>query len=127
MTRSDELRAVISPLLSDIPGVKAVFYERATQDHIYPHIVYVFKRPSVPEMNRNDYQIDIDVWDRDAESATVVETICDSIENIFNGANLPNDKLLPTFWLESRVTVEDGDKTIRHRNIKVSVQFYERT
>lgn len=86
-----------------------VYYERADENAMFPHVVFAVDRVDELDIHRHDYTIVIDVWCKD-EAATQAENMADAIEDAFNANNLPQDTILPTFFLESRMTVMDEDK-----------------
>lgn len=122
MKRTNELKTLITSLLGSIDLIKEVYFEVADKDKIYPHVVYSVKSVGL-DIDRDDYLVDIDVWDKGTLTATV-DDICDDIEDLFNCKNEPQSGILPTFYLDRRINVEDPDKTIRHRLITVQVQNY---
>lgn len=106
-------------------GIKGISYEIIPDDVLYPHIVFSFDRVNQSDLFRDDVRLIIDIWDK-SKAAANVENIADEVEELFNGLNNPQDNILPTFYIESRRTVLDEDKTIRHKQIEIIVQNYER-
>lgn len=121
--RTNELKKYIQSSLKTVCDNAS--YKRAVNDKLYPHIVFTFKDINTGDLTRHDISVDIDVWDKDNGTVDIDE-MCDSIEDMFNFKNHPQDKILPTFYLESRNDVTDDDKTIEHRLIRIVVQNYER-
>ena len=129
MGRTNELRKLVMSLLGDANfkeeyGIKEIYHEIASDDKMYPHIVYSFDRINTGDLYRHDLSLTIDIYDK-ANSAYLIEQIADDVEDMFNAENLPQDKILPTFYLESRIPIIDEDKKIKHRQIEVIVQNYE--
>ena len=129
MGRTNELRKLVMSLLGDANfkekhGIKEIYHEIASDDKMYPHIVYSFDRINTGDLYRHDLSLTIDIYDK-ANSAYLIEQIADDVEDMFNAENLPQDKILPTFYLEARLPVIDEDKKIKHRQIEVIVQNYE--
>lgn len=118
--RTNELRKLIRTML--LPICSNVYYRLADEKALYPHIVFEFRRLDLGDLSRQDYTVEIDVWDKNVSN---IEDMCDNIERIFNNNNKPQESILPTFFIESRDSIEDEDKTIQHRLIKVSCQNYE--
>ena len=71
----------------------------------------------------NAVTVDIEVW---TKSQIEANDIVDKVEKLFDNVNLPQDDILPTFFVENIKEVPDEDKTIVHRHIELSVQNYER-
>lgn len=123
MSKTNDLRKLIQTKLKTI--MSDVYYEVADRDALYPHIVFDLSFVNLGDLSRQDYQVVIDIWDK-GTSAVRVEEVADTIESMFNNLNNPTDSILPTFFIESKRVVIDEDKKIRHRQIVLSVQNYER-
>lgn len=128
MNRTNELRKLVNTMLSEGAFVKEndikdVFFEVADDKALYPHIIFTFDNVNLGDLHRKDKSLVIDVYDK-SESAFRVEKIADEIEDMFNAKNLPQEHILPTFFLENRRAVPDEDKKIRHRQIEILVQNY---
>lgn len=120
--KTNDLRSLIVSKLQNC-GIESVYYENADLEE-FPRVVFELSKSDV-ETARDDYILTIDLWDRSL-SASVIEDLADSIEEEFRDVNQPNESLLPTFYFESQGMVEDEDKMIKHRVIKISCQSYER-
>lgn len=124
MSKTNDLRKLVTEELKKV--CSNVYYERADEEKLYPHIVFSFHDTSMPQdMWRDDVIMNVDVWDK-GYSAIRVEDLCDEVEKALNGANKPQESILPTFFYVSKNTLEDEDKSIRHRVIKFQIQNYER-
>lgn len=121
--RTNDLRELIQAQLKTV--TPNVFYEVGQTKKMYPHIIFEFSSIDLGDFNRQDYILDVDVWDKN-EDATVVEDLCDSIEELFNNANLPQETILPTFFRIDRKRIPDEDIQIRHRLIRFQIQNYYR-
>lgn len=124
MSRTNDLRSLIETKLLTIAS--NVYYEIAIEETAFPYVVFTLDKINLGDLNRGDYTLDIDVWDK-SSSAYAIEQICDQIEDMFNNLNSPQSNVLPTFYIDSRNVVRDADKTLKHRNIKVIIQNYERS
>lgn len=122
---TNELRKLIQSKLKTV--CDNVFYEIADNKMIYPHCVFSFRSVDTSDFAfaRKDIRCDIDIWDK-GNDATQIEDLADSIESLFNAKNIPQDEILPTFFLDRRISVLDEDKDIRHRVIRLTIQNYER-
>lgn len=129
MSKTNDLRKTVMNLLGSTwqtsNGVKGVSYEVIPTDAIFPHIVFSFDNVIQTDLSRDDVRMIIDVWDKN-KSAFDVENIADEVEKVFDGINSPQTTVLPTFYIESRRTVLDEDKTIRHKQLNIIIQNYER-
>lgn len=121
--RTNDLIEIIKTKLSTVAS--NVYYEVADEDALYPHVVFSFQQINLGDLSRQDYELDVDVWDKGEETETV-ENLCDSIEHLLHGANIPQKNILPTFYLIDRRILFDEDKEIRHRVVRFQIQNYER-
>lgn len=127
MSRTNDLRKLIRQRLMSLQSrynLKDVYYEIADERKMYPHIVYDLEEVN-PTDKRRDYVLSIDLFGKDRATYDM-ENLADDIEDLFNSQNLPQDTILPTFYLETRRQVPDEDKTIKHIIVKFTVQNYER-
>lgn len=130
MSKTNEIRKLITSKLTNEEfvkryGIKSVSYENADDDKMFPHIVFTLENINLGDLSRRDNILMIDVWDK-SDSANLAEDIADEIEEMFWAQNMPQDLILPTFFLENRRTVKDEDKKIRHKQLEISIQNYER-
>ena len=102
-----------------------VFFEQATDNALYPHAVFNFKTIDLGDLWRQDYILEVDVWDK-GTSTTQVDELSDKIEDLLQLQNLPQTKILPTFFKIDRKTIIDSDKSIKHRLIRFQIQNYVR-
>lgn len=123
MSRTNDLKKLIQTKLKTL--TTNVFFERATDDAMYPHIVFSFREINLNDLSRQDYSLDIDVWDK-GTSTTAIDALADSVEDLFHMENLPQENVLPTFYKTDRKSIDDPDKSIEHRLIRFQVQNYIR-
>lgn len=124
--RTNDLKKLVQTQLKTVQKDIKVYHEVADDTAVYPHLVFQFRRIDLNDLSRQDYVLQVDVWDRNNSTQTV-DNLADSVENLLQGKNLPQTNILPTFYLIDRKTVEDEDKMIRHRQIQFQVQNYERS
>lgn len=122
--RTNDLKRLIQTQLKTVTA--NVYYEVANNDAVYPHLVFSFRRIDLNDLSRQDYVLQVDVWDRSLKTQRV-DDLADEVENLLQAQNLPQQNILPTFYLIDRKIVEDEDKMIRHRQIQFQVQNYERS
>lgn len=122
MSKTAALRKLITSQLNTVLG--ETYYLHASADASYPYKTFEFFRVSLGDLERDDIDLCVDVWDIAADPKRVDE-IADQIETLFNASNLPQETILPTFFRESRYPVADDDKTIQHIQLHFTVQNYE--
>jgi hypothetical protein len=122
-TKTNDLKKLIMTQLKTLTS--NVYYEIAADNALYPHIVFSFKMISLGDLWRQDYTLDVDVWDKD-QSTTRIDSLCDEIEKLLHMQNLPQTDILPTFYLIDRRSIIDEDKSIKHRLVRFQIQNYER-
>lgn len=122
--RTNDLKKLVQTQLKTV--ATNVYYEVADDKAVYPHLVFSFRRLDLNDLSRQDYILQVDVWDR-SDKTQVVDDLADGVENLLQAKNLPQTDILPTFYLIDRKMVEDEDKMIRHRQIQFQVQNYERS
>ncbi len=122
--RTNDLKILVQTQLKTVTA--NVYHEVADDKTVYPHLVFSFRRIDLNDLSRQDYVLQVDVWDRNKKTQRV-DDLADEVENLLQAQNLPQKNILPTFYLIDRKTVEDEDKMIRHRQIQFQVQNYERS
>lgn len=126
MSKTNSLRKLIASRLRTV--CSNVYYRNADKDAMYPHIVYSLKNINLGDLHRDDYSVEIDIWHKikDGSELTEIEDIADAVEALFDNKNLPQGDILPTFFRDMRITVDDSDKSIEHRLVRILIQNYER-
>lgn len=123
MARTNDLKKLIQGKLLTLTA--NVYHEQARDNALYPHIVFAFKEVNLGDISRQDYILEIDVWDK-GTLTTTVDDLADSVEDLFHTENLPQENILPTFYKIDRKAILDPDKTIKHRIIRFQIQNYVR-
>ena len=121
--RTNDLKKLIQTKLKTVTSF--VYHEIADEKALYPHIVFGFDRIDLEDLSRQDYVLVIDVWDK-GNSTTRVDDLADSVENLLQAENLPQENVLPTFYLMDERNVLDEDKAIKHKQIRFQIQNYDR-
>lgn len=121
--RTNDLKKLIQTKLKTVTSL--VYHEIADEKALYPHIVFGFDRIDLADLSRQDYVLVVDVWDK-GNSTTRVDDLADSVENLLQAENLPQENVLPTFYLMDERNVLDEDKSIKHKQIRFQIQNYER-
>lgn len=125
MAMTNYLRALIDTRLNSIKteyGITEIGYRLASDQKMYPHVVWDITTTTPADMGREDYLLDFHVWGK-AEPA--VFTIMDAIKDLFMFRNDPTANILPTFYEMSAGTVDDPDKTLIHGVVRMQCQVYE--
>ena len=123
MSKTPDLRKLIKTQLDTVTG--ATYYRIAADDATMPYKVFSLRTVNLGDLARDDISLDVEIWDK-SKSPKAAEAIADAIETLFNGANLPQTSILPTFYRESRAMVDDPDKSIQHIVLSFMVQNYEK-
>lgn len=121
ISKTNDLRRLVQEQLKTI--TENVYHKIADEDAVYPHIVHVIDRTNVIAEHRDDVTLIVDVWTKSAPEAL---ELADAVESVLNRKNLPQETILPTFFLETKIDVKDDDKSICHIQLSFNVQNYER-
>lgn len=125
MAMTNYLRALIDTRLNSIKteyGIAEIGYRLASDQKLYPHVVWDITTTTPADMGREDYLLDFHVWDK---AEPTVFTIMDAIKDLFMFRNDPTANILPTFYEMSAGTVDDPDKTLVHGVVRMQCQVYE--
>ncbi len=122
-TRTNSLKKLIQEKLKTL--TTNVFFEQATDNALYPHIVFSFRTIDLGDISRQDYILEVEVWDK-GTSTFQADDLTDKVEDLFHTENLPQESVLPTFYKIDRNTIYDEDTSIKHRLIRFQIQNYVR-
>jgi hypothetical protein len=104
---------------------KPVYFEIAPSKTVFPYIVYKLPNSVNVESDRQDYTLQIDVWDKNTDT-TALETLTDDIDKqLYKLEHLDTDQFLK-FERESRLMIPDTDPKIKRRQLRYVVKQYER-
>lgn len=123
--RTNDLRKMIKTQLDTYNY--QVYYRIATDNAMYPHIVFELSNMSQlgDDFNRYNYDLIIDIYDKNTSNVNS-ENLADNIIDLFKRFNHPTDVNYPTIYFESYAMYDDEDKTINHKQLRFEVQTYER-
>lgn len=121
--RTNDLQFLVQTKLKTLTA--NVYHEIANEKKLYPHIVFNFRRIDLGDLWRQDYILEVDIWNKQ-DSSLRVDDLADSVENLLQAENLPQDNVLPTFYLIDRQNIPDENKEIKHRRVQFQIQNYER-
>lgn len=122
MSKTADLRELITTKLGTVNG--GTYHRIAPKDAAYPYKTFELASVNLGDLSRDDITLDVDIWDHAIDSKSV-EEIADGIEDVFNDVNLPQTTILPTFFRESRLVIDDPDKDIQHIRLTFLVELYE--
>lgn len=121
MMRTNDLKELIESKLKTI--TTNVYFEIARDNALYPHIVYYLREIDLNDLSRQDYTLEIHIWTK-GSSTEAIDNLSDAVEDLLQAKNLPQTHVLPTFYKRDRHTIDDPDKSIRHRRIRFQIQNY---
>ena len=122
MSKTRALRNIVMEQLKTVPG--ETYHRRSASSAMYPHKVFTLTSSSFPYGDRDDIELEVDLWNRGGDPK-VLEDIADSIEKLFKGAIYPAHPIYPAFFLEARYYLEDPDKALQHIQLRFLVQLHE--
>ena len=123
VTRTNDLKKLIQTKLKTLTS--NVYYEEANDNAMFPHIVFSFHEIDLGDISRQDYILEVDIWDK-SKSTYNVEELSDKVEDLLHCENLPQDHILPTFYKIDRKPILDPNKNIKHRQVRFQIQNYVR-
>ena len=122
MGKTLALRKLINEKLQTVSG--ETYHKTASKDVAYPYKTYELSSVVFPDSSRDDYELEVDIWDRSQDPKNA-EEIADKIEDLLNDANLPEPPIYPTFFRDNRYTLDDPDKNLQHIQLRFIVQLYK--
>ena len=122
-TRTNDLKELVQTKLKTL--TTDVYFEQAIDNALYPHIVFSLREVNLNDLHRQDYILEVDVWDKENDT-TAVDALADNVEDLLHMQNLPQTNILPTFYKIDRKSIVDSDKKIKHRLVRFQIQNYVR-
>ena len=125
-----KLRADIQTFLKTL--CDRVYYERATDTSVYPYVVFNLVDSREFEGNREDIDLEIDVWSN-VQDDTVLETLVGNIDgdgDVQNPTGLHRklfytaDEISAKCYRDRRLSIIDEDVRIKRRQLKYYIQSY---
>lgn len=126
MAMINDLRRLVDLRLNSIKteyGIQDIGYRLASDQKVYPHVVWDITTITPADMGRSDVLLDFHVWGKKEDD---VFRIMDAIRDLLMFRNDPQQTILPTFYEQSEGTVDDPDKTLVHGVVRMQCQVYER-
>ena len=121
MSKTKLLRKLVNEQLQTVPG--ETHHRKAPADAAYPYKTFTLTSGVFTDA-RDDLELEVDIWDRSLDPKPA-EDIADQVEALFAEANLPAHPIYPTFFRESRYTLDDPDKNLQHIQLRFLVQLYK--
>jgi hypothetical protein len=122
MGKTKLLRKLVKEKLQTVPG--GTYHKKASKNAAYPYKVFTLTSATFPHIDRDDKELEVDLWDR-GEDQKPLEDIADDIEALFNGTVYPAPPIYPAFFRENRYDLEDPDKDLQHIQLRFLVQLHE--
>lgn len=120
-----ELRTALSTYLKTLHP--RVYFQGAPENAVFPYIVYDIPQSVSDGENYEVINLDIDGWDSNSTGDTVVlETLMSNISAI-DKHTLITDNIAVTFYLETKLTLEDDDKRIKRRKYTYQGKLFKRS
>lgn len=124
MSKTAALRKLVNDMMQTVQG--ETYHKRPSPTAVYPYKVFRLSSGSFPYSDRDDLELEVDIWDRNpAQDPKVAEEIADRVEALFNGTINPQPPLYPAFFREDRYDLDDPDKTLQHIQLRFTVQLHE--
>lgn len=127
MRMSNEIRKHIKSMLTELTAdlrPKGIYYQLAEENCPFPYVVFDLDNVGtlMNDMNKRNYTLIIDIFTRD--TAYAAEDTFDRIADAMNGVNYVLDSCIISLFYQTGGRVEEKDKYIVHRQIRVEVQVY---
>lgn len=116
-----ELRKIIQPLLETVND--EVYFVEASEKATFPYVVYNLPTSIDAEGTREDFILEIDVWDN-AKDTAAIETLTQNIATLFNRKHSVNSKVAVNFYRVNRQVLIDEDKSIKRRKLTYQAKTY---
>lgn len=122
INNTDNLKKFVRGKLLEV--CERVFFEFATDTSLFPYIVFSMDKARNEFIN--SYQLELNIWDKNASSKTV-EELADELELLLDATAWRNENFTCTLDLNTRNIVDDTDKSLRRRRLlfDLSVIFKE--
>ena len=121
-----ELRRLLQAYLLTVHD--RVYYQLAPEDAVYPYLVIDFPAAYDDGEWTQTVSVDVDGWDIPADGdTTVLETLMESVRTGLNKKTFLSSELGATFFIESRLALQDDDKRIKRRKYIFEAHLFERS
>lgn len=119
---TQEIKTIIRALLLELCG--DVYFEDAPPEANFPRIV--FDLNCFFSGDRSDYSLELNIWDRSSDTATV-DALADACAKALDHRCELTDTLQYRSYRATRNKVHDPDPAIRRRRLTFDLYAYERS
>ncbi|MCR6096854.1 hypothetical protein HXA31_20425 [Salipaludibacillus agaradhaerens] len=98
--------------------------EIAKDDAPYPYIVFNLPTSTDAERQRQDFILEVDIWDQTTDTRAL-ETLTDDIDKTIKKVRYVDDNQLLIFTRINRLMISDPDPMIRRRQLRYEIKRYE--
>ncbi len=124
MSKTSALRKLVRDMLQTVTG--DTYHKRPPSGAEYPYKVYRLSSVAFPNSDRDDLELEVDIWDRNPTTdPKAAEEIADQLEVLFNSTVVPQPPLFPAFFRDARFDLDDPDKALIHIQLRFQVQLHE--
>lgn len=123
MPKTTELREEVEKLLNTLPGI--TYHRNAYPNASFPYKVYSLRSIDGRDMERFDYALTVDTWDRSVNSDRA-EGIADGLDELLHEHAIITDGILATIYRDISYPIDDNDKQLQHIQSHFVVQLYIR-
>jgi hypothetical protein len=117
-----EIKKLIKSRLKTV--LPRVYFLRASDKSTFPYLVYTIEITDL-EDDVKLLTLDVDGWDKGTDT-TALETLMESVHNIFKKETIITDKMVISFHSDRRLAVEDNDPALNRRKNIYLGRLYER-
>ena len=106
-----------------------VYNEYASDDAIFPYVVFNVRASNITERNREDIVVEIDIWDykKDGYDAIVnVELLTNEIDKFLRQVRYNGEDSLLIFQKINRLPIPDSDENVKRRQLRYVVKTYDK-
>ena len=122
MGKTTDLRKLIMGKLQTVQG--ETYHKKASATAAYPYKTFKLESVAFPNPDRDDLDLEIDLWDRDTNQRRL-EDLADQVEALFDGRTYPAPPIYPAFFRENRYDLDDPDKSLQHIQLRFLVQLHK--
>lgn len=117
---------LLTNLFSKLTAIHPRTYlETAPPKSQFPYVV--FSLPTSDESDyREDFILEIDIWDNKPLDTTMVETLTDNIDKALNRSFVNTTDFQYSAYRMNRLMLPDPDENIRRRQLRYQIKYYDK-